>query len=401
MRPYALVALALWSTATSFVAAQELYRLPPQSIVDVIDALPQPSVGFSPDNRWMILIERPALPSIEEMSRRWLGLAGMRVDPLSNGSFQAGYPTGLAIRSKADATHIEKVPLPAGAKLGSTSWSHKSNWLLFSLITEQGTELWVVSPQLPSQPRRLLTGINALWNFVEWFPSGDAFLCCTIPKDRGPEPVAKPYPLGPNVQESVGQTSPIRTFQDLLDSNHEEQLFEYYSTAEITRVDLESGETKTIFGPAMVASMSVSPSGQQLMVSTLQHPFSRQLTASSFPEKTEVIDLTSGRRTEILDAPLAENIPIEGVPTWRRRISWRPDQPATLTWVEALDGGDPRTKVPHRDKVMLQAAPFDSEPVNCAAPSIDLAVSRGPKRPLACCVLIMTAIVAGFAPFVV
>jgi len=363
MRIYAIFAFALWTTTVGFVTAQELYRLPPQSIVDVVDAPPQPSVGFSPDNKWMLLIARPALPSIEEMSRRWLGLAGMRVDPLSNGSFQAGYPTGLAIRPTADATQLAQVPLPAGAKLGSTSWSHKSNWLLFSLITDQGTELWGVSPQQPSQPRRLVTGLNPLWNFVEWLPNGDSFLCCTILKDRGPEPVAKLVPLGPNVQESVGQTSPIRTFQDLLDSDHEEQLFEYFSTSEIIRVDLESGATKTVFGPAMVASMSVSPSGQQLMVSTIQRPFSRQLTAGSFPEKTEVIDLSSGLRTEILNAPMAENIPIEGVPTWRRRISWRPDQPATLTWVEALDGGDPRTEVPHRDKVMMQAAPFDSEPV--------------------------------------
>ena len=36
--------------------------------------------------------------------------------------------------------------------------------------------------------------------------------------------------------------------------------------------------------------------------------------------------------------------------------------PASLVWVEALDGGDPLRKVPQRDKVMRLAAPFSESP---------------------------------------
>jgi len=32
--------------------------------------------------------------------------------------------------------------------------------------------------------------------------------------------------------------------------------------------------------------------------------------------------------------------------------------PAKLIWLEALDGGDPLKKVPHRDKLMSLGAPF-------------------------------------------
>jgi dipeptidyl aminopeptidase/acylaminoacyl peptidase len=42
-------------------------------------------------------------------------------------------------------------------------------------------------------------------------------------------------------------------------------------------------------------------------------------------------------------------------------VDWHPLQPATLTWVEALDDGNPRKKVPHRDRVMLLRAPFTGE----------------------------------------
>src|SRR5436309_2805889 len=39
-----------------------------------------------------------------------------------------------------------------------------------------------------------------------------------------------------------------------------------------------------------------------------------------------------------------------------------PRAPGTRVWVEALDEGDPRKKVPHRDRVLSLATPFAGEP---------------------------------------
>ncbi len=64
---------------------------------------------------------------------------------------------------------------------------------------------------------------------------------------------------------------------------------------------------------------------------------------------------------EVARPGLRENIPIEGVETGPRGFSWSDSAPAELLWLEALDGGDPKTKVPHRDKLMALAAPFVGE----------------------------------------
>jgi dipeptidyl aminopeptidase/acylaminoacyl peptidase len=45
-----------------------------------------------------------------------------------------------------------------------------------------------------------------------------------------------------------------------------------------------------------------------------------------------------------------------------RNLQWQPLATATLMWAEALDGGDPKNKVPHRDKVMTLSAPFSGSP---------------------------------------
>jgi dipeptidyl aminopeptidase/acylaminoacyl peptidase len=64
--------------------------------------------------------------------------------------------------------------------------------------------------------------------------------------------------------------------------------------------------------------------------------------------------------------PLADRVPIAGVPTGPRDFDWRPTEPATLVWAEALDNGDWHVTVPNRDKVLMLAAPFTAAPSEVA-----------------------------------
>jgi hypothetical protein len=49
---------------------------------------------------------------------------------------------------------------------------------------------------------------------------------------------------------------------------------------------------------------------------------------------------------KVASLPLADQVPIDGVITGPRSVRWRPNEPATLVWVKALDDGDPKKKVP-------------------------------------------------------
>src|SRR5690606_36437109 len=53
----------------------------------------------------------------------------------------------------------------------------------------------------------------------------------------------------------------------------------------------------------------------------------------------------------------------DAVTTGPRRVAWRSDAAATLTWIEALDGGDPRKEAAKRDRLLAIAAPFSGPPV--------------------------------------
>src|SRR5205807_7326195 len=90
------------------------------------------------------------------------------------------------------------------------------------------------------------------------------------------------------------------------------------------------------------------------------------IPADEFPEDIEIWNRRGEVVRKIADVPTREGVPLNGVETSPRNHKWREDQPATVVWVEALDGGDLRNKVPFRDKVMSLSAPFTAAPSEMA-----------------------------------
>ena len=80
----------------------------------------------------------------------------------------------------------------------------------------------------------------------------------------------------------------------------------------------------------------------------------------------EVWNRSGEKLRAVADVPMADRVPQNGVITGPRAHRWTPLDPATLIWVEALDQGDIRNKVPHRDQILALAAPFSGEPSEVA-----------------------------------
>ncbi|MFN0205311.1 MAG: prolyl oligopeptidase family serine peptidase [Planctomycetota bacterium] len=347
---------------SSFALAQEGYRLPPAEVVAIADAPQPPSVSFSPDRKWMTFTQSDPMPSIQEVSRRMLRIGGLRIDPVSNTSFRTQYPKSFAIR-KTDGKDIINIPIPANGKFASASWSHNSKFLAFTVVTDRGTELWVSSVEKPAEPRKITDRICAtMTRGISWTPDGQNIICTLVPQGRGAEPPAPATPTGPNIQETSGSKSPVRTYQDLLSNPHDEALFEYYTTSQLAIASVENGSLTLVGKPAIYSDMSHAPGAPLLLVNKIHRPFSYIMPANDFPTTIEVMDYSGKQQFLVAEVPLAENIPIEGVRTGPRSINWKRAEPATLVWLEALDGGDPKKKAEFRDRYVSLASPFTGTP---------------------------------------
>jgi dipeptidyl aminopeptidase/acylaminoacyl peptidase len=106
----------------------------------------------------------------------------------------------------------------------------------------------------------------------------------------------------------------------------------------------------------------VAPDGKHILVNTIHRPFSYLHPAGSFPRLIEIWDTTGRVVQKLADFPLSDTVPIGGVRTGPRNHQWQPNEPATLVWVEALDEGNPKNKVPFRDRIVAAKAPFNGTP---------------------------------------
>jgi dipeptidyl aminopeptidase/acylaminoacyl peptidase len=342
--------------------AQTTYRQPPKAILDVLNAPETPRLYVSPAKTHAVMAERLRYPPIAELSEPMLRLAGVRVNPKTNGQHRATRYVGLSMVRLADGV-VTEIGLPAGSSFLGLSWSPDGKRFAFSLIIGERIEPWAGETTSGKIKRVADLAVNAAFGqSMDWMPDSRTLLLKAVPAGRGRAPEKPEVPKGPVIQETSGDSGPLRTYQDLLTDEHDEALFDYYATSRLTLVDVATGKVSRLGKPAIYEGIDASPDGKLLLVERIGRPYSYQHPYYRFPYTVEVWDTMGKLVKQVAKLPLADNIPIEGVPVGPRAHRWYPLGGSTLYWVEALDEGDPKKKVPNRDKIMRLDAPFDGEP---------------------------------------
>jgi dipeptidyl aminopeptidase/acylaminoacyl peptidase len=371
------VRASILALAALLVFGAEPYRKPSKAILDALNAPMTPTLAINPTHNYAIQGQPVRYPPIAELAEPMLRIAGMRINPKTNGLHNATFNSSLTLRKIPEGAEI-KVDLPANPKLSLGRWSPDSNSFAFTNTTATGVELWigdttgkarriegvhvntVMSPAFGGGGGR--GGAGAGPSDIQWMPDGKTLLVTMTKPNRGAAPPTPAVPPGPHIQESLGGAAPVVTHEDMLQNPHDEDLFEYYATAQLAYVDVASGKVTPVGKAGIIESARISPDGKYLLVTTLHRPFSYLHAARDFPKEIEVWDHSGKVARSIASKPLLDRVPINGVETGPRQIVWRPSQSATLVWVEALDSGDLKNRVPFRDRLVALAAPFTGEP---------------------------------------
>jgi dipeptidyl aminopeptidase/acylaminoacyl peptidase len=358
-------ALAFFLITNAIAQDNGGYQRPPEVIAKLIDAPSTPSVSIDSKAEWMLLMERPGYPSIDEVSSPELRIAGSRINPATNGRSRQSHMTGLRMKNISTGQEFTFSGMPANPQIGNVSWSNDESKVAFTHTTASGIELWLADIKTKSA-RKLTEAIvnNAYVSAFDWMPDSQHLMVSTIKDGRGPMPQKPAAPKGPVLQETAGAAAPSRTYQDLLKNPHDEDLFEYFTTVQLRKIDLSGNATK-IGSPQIIKNFTVSPDGNYLLVQTIQKPFSYLVPGSRFPFNYEVWN-SQGDMVKIMAEIALDEVRPTGFDATRlgaRSMTWRADKPATLYWAEAKDGGDPNAEVEERDVVYMQSAPFTGKPV--------------------------------------
>jgi dipeptidyl aminopeptidase/acylaminoacyl peptidase len=337
------------------------WQSPPEELLEVLHAPQLPWVWTAPTGEYLFLADPMLYPPLAELAAPMHKLAGIRVNPAINGRHgRHGGTSPRLVRVEDGAT--TPLDLPADAEIHDVEWTVDGQRFALTVGHTDHIGLWVGSVE--GEVIRIEDiALNPLMGTaVSWLPDQERLLVRRIPK-RGPTPDPPAIPAGPEILEGTG-ASARSTYEarNLLETAHDDALFEYYTTSELVIIDPATGKVKVVGVPAPYTMAEFSPNGEYLLVKRLVGPWSHEVAWWRFASEIEVWNDKGELVATIASLPVADEVPVHGQPLGPRSVSWRPTALHTLFWVEALDNGDPVAKVPHRDRLMRLDAPFTAEP---------------------------------------
>ncbi len=338
------------------------YQVPPKEIADLLLAKPTPSVSITKKADWMLLSERNSYPSVEELAMPELRIAGMRINPNNFSLSRQTFTNNFTLRNIKTGVSYPIVGLPSPLLAGGAIWSPDQTKILFTQTNQKTVDLYMIDVatkkalKINKKPLNLVMGGGIVWL------DNSTVLYRVATRLASAAPARPLTPKGPTIQQNLGKAAPSVTYQDLIKSPYDEQLFEFYATSQL--VQNKAGMETPIGKPAIYSTTALSPDKQYLMLRTVHKPFSYLVTAGGFPSTVSVTDLTGKVVKVLAELPSTEGRPsgndnTQNVP---RSFDWRDDEPATVTWAMPLDSGLIKKNMTYHDVVYAQSAPFTAAP---------------------------------------
>ena len=358
-----ILGMGLSLFAFSFLYGQDAvsYQTPPKEIADLLLAKPMTAVRIDSKAEWMLLSERNSYPTVEELGQPENRIAGLRLNPNNFSPSRQTFINNFTLKNiKANKEYLV-TGLPANLLAGNATWSPSETKIAFTNTTRTKVDLYVIdiatqkTTKINKQPVNTVLGIAYTWvddNTILYKATTQSAL--NAPK----RPIT---PKGPTVQQNLGKTAPSPTFQDLIKSPYDEQVFEYYATAQL--IHNKNGVETNIGKPGILSTFTLSPDKKYMLVRTIKKPFSYLVTANGFPSTISINDLTGKVVKVLAELPSTEGTPsgndnTQNVP---RGFDWRDDEAATITWAMPLDSGLIKKQVDYHDAVYALSAPFTGE----------------------------------------
>jgi len=365
----------LMLAAVVVLCGADKYQKPPKEIEDILNAPSTPTIQLSPTHAYAMQGLPVRYPPLAELAQPMRRLAGIRINPATNGLHNAIFNSTLTLRKVPEGTEI-KVALPPNPKLSTGRWSPDGNHFVFTNSTDKGIEIWVGEAATGKTHRIEGVRVNDVFGAtgaagrggvptggtVQWLGDSKTLLVHAVKANRGPEPVAPLVPPGPDIQESLGGGRGVVTHEDMLQNVHDEDDFEYLATSQLALVDSVTGKMTPVGKPGLVESARPSPDGDYFIVTSIHRPFSYLYPARQFPSEMDLWDRTGKIVRHFSSTPMGGGGRGAGVPApvpgpatdpataaaddpqaapaaaGTRNLQWRMNEPATLVWVDSIGG---------------------------------------------------------------
>ncbi|MFQ5790714.1 MAG: prolyl oligopeptidase family serine peptidase [Acidobacteriota bacterium] len=334
----------------------------------------------SPDGDHFLVPLTTELSTLEKMSEETHRLAMLEIRPRVNREWRLDTYgiDGLRLYSLKERSFRE-LSLPEGALVSDVMWSPDGQKIAFLAHLPVSTQVWVADvrsgkaePLSDAPVMATLAGrpsfsrsASSPSRLLQWTPGGSV-ITLLVPADRGPEPQGPRKPTGPIIRDTRDKPTPTRTLPFLLRDERDEELFRYYTAAQLAELP-PGGPPRKLGVAGMFLELSLSPDGKYLLTERIVEPLSHIVGYEDFPRRLEVRDLDGRILSTVRDLPLREDQSPDGggvEDDLPRDVAWRPDGMGLgFLWRKKEDSpegeagaGDGKGT---RDRILLLAPPFE------------------------------------------
>ncbi len=167
--------------AASLIADQLKYQKPSKEILDILNAPAPPVLAVNQTRTYASLSQLVRYPSIAEVSEPMLRIAGMRIDPRTNGLHLAPHSQSVKLVKLPEGSQQE-LALPPGALVSELRWSDNGDHFAFTNTTAHGIELWLGDPSTGKAHKVSGVAVNAvLGDPIDWMPDNRTILVRAVP----------------------------------------------------------------------------------------------------------------------------------------------------------------------------------------------------------------------------
>jgi dipeptidyl aminopeptidase/acylaminoacyl peptidase len=330
------------------------YKTPPKEILDLVAAKPSPGVSIDSKGEWMVILERSDMPSVEELAQPELRIAGLRINPNNFGPSRANYSIGMRLKNISMNQESTIAGLPINLKAGNIQWSPNEDKIAFTHTTKNTIDLYVIEVKTKKATKINKQAVNeVMGGAYDWYDNNTIYYL-SAPKPASQAPPKPLAPKGPVVQQNLGKVAASVTYQDLIKSPYDAELFEFYATTQMIK-NTNGVETK-LGTPIIYSNFDVSPDNKYMLVERIDKPYSYLVTAGGFNSTVYIADANGKPLSTIAKLPSSELAPsgYDNVLNAPRGHSWVSTLPSSIMWIEPLDSGLIKKKVDYHDAVYMQ-----------------------------------------------
>ena len=388
--------------ADKALLATERYVRPPSEVERLITAPRQLNSTLtqqSPDRTHFLALHGEGLGNEVKFGKPHYYLGGLQVD------FKANRVRSFTTRGQASVEIVDgvsgarvTVQAPSGATISSPAWSPDGSKLAYFANFDDATYVYVADAKSGAS-RRLSdrAALPVVATTLDWAPDGQSVYAVLVPQPRMPVPREPAVAGGPIVRMTGGLKIKTPTYASLMQTPYEKAQLEYYTTGQLSRIDLKGG-VRNVGAPAMIDSVNVSPTGQYLRVTVMQKPFSYLVPVSSFGSHEELWS-SDGRLVATLarrplresdrpgdDPDVADGRGGAATDSAKRAFAWTADgglaylaqdpaprrargTVAPITDSSEFTPGDSARAPRRKDRLFMWSAPFDAGSAKAIAES--------------------------------